>query len=60
AVRYDANLKLYYERKRAEGKNDWVVINNVRNKIIHRIFAVVKNKQPYQLEYMNSINKNSA
>jgi len=34
-----------------KGKKEWVVINNVRNKLIHRIFAVVKNKQLYQVDY---------
>jgi transposase len=50
AIRYDMNLRNYYLRKLAEGKNEWVVINNVRNKIVHRIFALVKNKQLYQVQ----------
>ncbi|GHV63319.1 IS110 family transposase [Bacteroidia bacterium] len=57
AVRHDANLRQYYERKIAEGKKDFVVINNVRNKLIHRIFAVVRNKQPYQVNYYNLLDK---
>jgi transposase len=54
AIRYDPNIRNYYQRKTAEGKNGWLVINNVRNKLIHRIFALVKNRQMYQLEYMDS------
>jgi hypothetical protein len=53
AVRYDPGILNYYQRKMAEGKNGWLVINNVRNKLIHRIFVLVKNKQPYQLDYIN-------
>jgi transposase len=60
AVRHDMNLRHYYERKRAEGKNDWVVINNVRNKLIHRIFAIVRNKQLYQMDYLNPLDKTVA
>jgi transposase len=53
AVRYDKNLAEYYTRKIAEGKKDRIVINNVRNKLIHRIFAVVNNRIPYDVNYLN-------
>ncbi|MDR1120288.1 MAG: hypothetical protein LBM08_05160, partial [Dysgonamonadaceae bacterium] len=52
AIRYDPSIRNYYQRKTAEGKNRWLVVNNVRNKLIHRIFALVRNKQLYQLEYI--------
>ncbi|MDR1121550.1 MAG: IS110 family transposase, partial [Dysgonamonadaceae bacterium] len=52
AIRYDPSIRNYYQRKTAEGKNGWLVVNNVRNKLIHRIFAIVRNKQLYQLEYI--------
>jgi hypothetical protein len=55
AIRHDPNIRDYYQRKIAEGKNKWLVINNVRNKLIHRIFALVKNKQSYQIEYIRLI-----
>jgi transposase len=55
AVRHDANLKKYYHRKLKEGKNERLVINNVRNKLIQRIFAVVKNKTYYHVKYVNKI-----
>lgn len=48
AVRMDNDLRQYYLRKVAEGKNKMSVLNAVRNKIIHRIFAVVRKQQPYQ------------
>ena len=47
AIRLKNDLKQYYERKVAEGKNKMSVLNAVRNKIIHRIFAVIKNQKPY-------------
>ena len=53
AVQYDKELAAYYIRKIAQGKKDRVVINNVRNKLIHRIFAVVKSKIPYRENYLN-------
>jgi transposase len=53
AVRYNSNLAAYYHKKIAEGKEDRLVINNVRNKLLQIIFAVVKNKMPYQEDYLN-------
>jgi len=55
AIRYDPNIRQYYLRKLAEGKEKWLIINNVRNKMIHRIFAIVRNKQLYQVEYANHL-----
>ena len=46
-VRNDAEMKLYYTRKVKEGKNKMLVLNAVRNKVIQRIFAVVKRDSPF-------------
>ena len=51
AIRYNDDLKAYYHRKVAEGKNKMSVLNAVRNKLISRIFACVKNKRTYQKVY---------
>ena len=48
AVRCDRELELYYERKVAEGKSKMAVLNAVRNKIAHRICAVVNKKKMYE------------
>lgn len=47
AIRFNEDMKRYYERKVAEGKNKMSVINAVRNKLIHRIFAVVRDERMY-------------
>lgn len=47
AVRADNQLKLYYQRKKAEGKNALLVLNAVRNKLLQRIMAVVDRGTPY-------------
>ena len=51
AVRYCAELKAYYERKVTEGKNKMLVLNNVRNKLVHRIFACVQQDRNYDKNY---------
>ena len=41
AVRHDSELRAYYERKVKEGKAKMLVINNVRAKLLARVFAVI-------------------
>ena len=47
AIQHDSELRLYYQRKLAEGKDKMLALNNVRNKLIARAFAVVKRGTPY-------------
>ncbi len=51
AIRSKGELQDYYHKKVAEGKNKMSVLNAIRNKIIHRVFAVVKNQVMYQKNY---------
>lgn len=51
AMRWDEELKAYYERKVLEGKNKMSVINAIRNKLILRIFAVLRDKREYVENY---------
>jgi len=44
----DSDLGRYYDRKIKEGKEHLMVINAMRNKLILRIFAVVRNQTTYQ------------
>ncbi len=41
SLRGDPQIKEYYNRKNAEGKNPMHVLNKVRCKIIIRVFAVI-------------------
>lgn len=46
-IQRKGELQDYYHRKVGEGKNKMSVINAVRNKIIHRMYACVKNDKLY-------------
>ncbi|REA58165.1 IS110 family transposase [Dyadobacter luteus] len=48
AIQHSPELREYYLRKTAEGKNQMLVINNVCNKLIHRVFACVREKRKYE------------
>jgi len=51
AIRSKNEFQAYYLRKTLDGKNKMSVLNAVRNKILHRIFAVVRNETTYQENY---------
>ncbi len=51
AITFNDELKTYYQRKVAEGKNPMSVLNAVRFKLICRIFSVIKRNEEYQKEY---------
>jgi transposase len=47
AIKSNPQLKTYFKRKVEEGKNKMSVLNAVRNKLVHRIMAVISRKTPY-------------
>jgi transposase len=47
AICYDEGLKVYYKRKVAEGKNKMSILNAVRNKLVLRIAAVIREDKVY-------------
>ena len=46
--RVGGEMKRYYERNGAEGKNRMSVINALRAKIVARMFAVIKRNEFYK------------
>ena len=55
AANHDKELKDYFQRKVAEGKNKMAVMNAVRNKLIHRIFACIRNNRKYEKTYTHAL-----
>ncbi len=51
AVQCDSDLKVYYLRKLEEKKPKMSVINAVRNKLIWRVFACVRDNRLYKKKY---------
>jgi transposase len=45
----------YYHRKVEQGKNKMLVLNAVRNKIIHRVFACIRENRKYEKFYTPSL-----
>lgn len=59
-IRSDKELKAYFVRKVEQCKNKMSVLNAIRNKLVHRIMAVIKRQQPYlsQEEFLSTKNSN--
>lgn len=49
--KYDPEIKAYFDKKVEEGKPKMLVINNIRAKIISRVFATIKRGTPYVNTY---------
>lgn len=47
AIQYDKELREYYLRRTQNGKSKMSTINVIRNKIVYRMFAVVKRQTPF-------------
>ncbi len=52
AIRFNPQMKEYFDRKKKEGKKGFVAMNNVKNKLIHQMYAVVRTKTPFNPEYV--------
>ena len=47
AVQHDFEMKTYYERRAAKGKHHMAIMNEVKFKLILRMFAVVNKQEVY-------------
>lgn len=54
AIRFSGDMRTYYLRKVEEGKNKMSTLNAVRNKLIHRVYAVLRDQRPYQKDLVLS------
>jgi hypothetical protein len=55
ATRMKGELHEYYLKKVSEGKNKMSVLNALRAKLVHRMFAKIKNNKFYEKEYQNAL-----
>ena len=60
AIQHCTQLKAYYQRKVKGGKNKMLVLNNVRNKLVQRVFVPAGNRcvredRNYDKKYVHSL-----
>ena len=51
--RYDENNKKYFLRKVAEGKSKRLVLNNIANKLLKLLVALIISKKPYNKNFVS-------
>lgn len=54
AIQYDKELREYYLKRTEAGKSKMSTINVVRNKILYRMFAVIKRQTPFLENYLQA------
>jgi len=54
AIQYDKELREYYLKRTEGGKPKMSTINIVRNKILYRMFAVIKRQTPFLENYLQA------
>lgn len=54
AIQYDKELREYYLNRTEGGKSKMSTINVVRNKILYRMFAVIKRQTPFLENYLQA------
>lgn len=47
AIQSNVEMKMYYQRRIAEGKHHMSTLNIIRNKLVSRVFAAVNRQEPY-------------
>jgi len=47
AIQYSPEIRNYYQKRLKEGKHKKIVVNIIRNKLISRVFAVIRRGTPY-------------
>ncbi len=52
AVKHNKEYRLYYEKKKLEGKPHFLIMNNISNKMLRTIYAVIRNRIPYSQEFI--------
>ena len=59
-IQYNKQTQHYFERMTARGKNENLVRNNIKNKMLHTVCAVVKRGTPYIENYVSPYRQNVA
>ncbi|MCP5098306.1 MAG: IS110 family transposase, partial [Chloroflexi bacterium] len=49
AIRFDPQLKAYYQKRRAEGKHHNVILGAVSRRLLNRIYVILKENRPYEI-----------
>ena len=57
AIKFDMNVHIYYQRLIERGKHPLLVHNNIKNKMLHILVAMVRDRVKYNPDYVYRTNK---
>jgi transposase len=60
AIKSDINIHNYYQRLIERGKHPLLIHNNIKNKMLHALVAMVRDRIKYNPDYVYQINKSAA
>ena len=52
SVQHNKEYRLYYQKKKLEGKPHYLILNNVANKLLRTVYKVIKTGKPYDPNYI--------
>lgn len=52
AIKHNKEFKLYYEKKKLEGKHHFIIMNNVSNKLLRTVFRIIETGIPWDPSYI--------
>ena len=52
AIQYNKDMKQYYNKKKQEGKPSYLALNNVANKLLRTIYAIIESRQKWDASYV--------
>ena len=60
AIKFDMNVYNYYQRLKERGKHPLLIHNNIKNKMLHALVAMVRDRVKYNPDYVYWTNKEIA
>ena len=60
AIKFDMNVYNYYQRLKERGKHPLLIHNNIKNKMLHALVAMVRDRVKYNPDYVYRTNKEIA
>lgn len=52
SVKHNKEYRLYYQKKQNEGKQHYLIMNNVANKLLRTMYSLLKTRKPWDVNYI--------
>lgn len=52
-IKHNKEYRLYYQKKKMEGKQHFLIMNNVSNKLLRTVYSIIKTKTPWDPNHIS-------